>query len=32
MIGPATSFTMGVDNNMMITALWGVFIWKEIVR
>jgi hypothetical protein len=31
MIGPATSFTMNVGNTM-IAALWGVFIWKEIVR
>jgi glucose uptake protein len=28
MIGPATSFAMG-EGNTMISALWGVFIWKE---
>jgi len=28
MIGPATSFSMG-EGNTMISALWGVFVWKE---
>ena len=28
MIGPATSFAMG-EGNTMISALWGVFVWKE---
>ncbi len=28
MIGPATSFAMG-EGNTMISAAWGVFIWKE---
>jgi glucose uptake protein len=28
MIGPATSFSMG-EGNSMISALWGVFVWKE---
>ena len=28
MIGPATSFAMG-EGNTMISALWGIFIWKE---
>nr|WP_179490116.1 GRP family sugar transporter [Granulicella arctica] len=28
MIGPATSFAMG-EGNTMISALWGVFIWRE---
>ena len=28
LIGPATSFAMG-EGNTMISALWGVFIWKE---
>ena len=28
MIGPATSFSMG-EGNTMISALWGVFAWKE---
>jgi glucose uptake protein len=28
MIGPATSFAMG-EGNSMISALWGVFVWKE---
>jgi glucose uptake protein len=28
MIGPATSFAMG-EGNTMISALWGVVIWKE---
>jgi glucose uptake protein len=27
-IGPATSFAMG-EGNTMISALWGVFVWKE---
>jgi glucose uptake protein len=29
MIGPATSFSMG-EGNTMISALWGVFVWKEV--
>jgi glucose uptake protein len=28
MIGPATSFAMG-EGNTMISALWGVFVWRE---
>jgi glucose uptake protein len=28
MIGPATSFAIG-EGNTMISALWGVFIWRE---
>ena len=28
MIGPATSFSMG-EGNTMISALWGVFVWRE---
>jgi glucose uptake protein len=28
MIGPATSFSMG-EGNTMISALWGVLVWKE---
>lgn len=28
MIGPATSFAMA-QGNTMISALWGVFVWKE---
>ena len=28
MIGPATSFAMG-EGNTMISAVWGVFVWKE---
>ena len=28
MIGPATSFSLG-EGNTMISAIWGVFIWKE---
>lgn len=28
MIGPATSFAIG-EGNTMISALWGVFVWKE---
>jgi glucose uptake protein len=28
MIGPATSFAVG-EGNTMISALWGVFVWKE---
>jgi glucose uptake protein len=28
MIGPATSFSMG-QGNTMISALWGIFVWKE---
>lgn len=28
MVGPATSFSMAQDNTM-ISALWGVFVWKE---
>ena len=28
MIGPATSFAMG-EGNTMISAFWGVFVWKE---
>jgi glucose uptake protein len=28
MIGPATSFAMG-EGNTMISAVWGVFFWKE---
>jgi glucose uptake protein len=28
MIGPATSFAMG-EGNTMVSALWGVFVWKE---
>jgi glucose uptake protein len=28
MIGPATSFSVG-EGNTMISALWGVFVWKE---
>ena len=28
MIGPATSFAMG-EGNTMISALWGIFVWKE---
>jgi glucose uptake protein len=28
MIGPATSFAMG-EGNTMISALWGVFLWRE---
>lgn len=28
MVGPATSFSMA-QGNTMISALWGVFVWKE---
>jgi glucose uptake protein len=28
MVGPATSFSLG-EGNAMISALWGVFVWKE---
>ena len=28
MIGPATSFSLG-EGNTMISAVWGVFVWKE---
>jgi len=28
MIGPATSFSLG-EGNTMISAIWGVFVWKE---
>ena len=28
MIGPATSFAMG-EGNTMISAIWGIFVWKE---
>jgi len=27
-VGPATSFSMG-EGNTMISAVWGVFVWKE---
>jgi glucose uptake protein len=27
-VGPATSFSLG-EGNTMISALWGVFVWKE---
>jgi glucose uptake protein len=27
-VGPATSFSMG-EGNTMISALWGVFVWRE---
>lgn len=28
MIGPATSFSLG-EGNTMISAIWGIFVWKE---
>ena len=28
MVGPATSFSLG-EGNTMISAAWGVFVWKE---
>jgi glucose uptake protein len=28
MVGPATSFSLG-EGNTMISAVWGVFVWKE---
>jgi glucose uptake protein len=28
MIGPATSFSLG-EGNTMISAVWGIFVWKE---
>jgi glucose uptake protein len=28
MVGPATSFSVG-EGNTMISAVWGVFVWKE---
>jgi glucose uptake protein len=28
MVGPATSFSLG-EGNTMISAMWGVFLWKE---
>src|SRR6202050_4546827 len=28
MVGPATSFSLG-EGNSMISAAWGVFVWKE---
>jgi glucose uptake protein len=28
MVGPATSFSLG-EGNAMISAVWGVFVWKE---
>jgi glucose uptake protein len=28
LVGPATSFSLG-EGNTMISALWGVFVWKE---
>jgi glucose uptake protein len=28
MVGPATSFALG-EGNTMISAVWGVFVWKE---
>jgi glucose uptake protein len=28
MVGPATSFSLG-EGNTMISAVWGVFAWKE---
>jgi glucose uptake protein len=28
MVGPATSFSLG-EGNTMISAMWGVFVWKE---
>jgi glucose uptake protein len=28
MVGPATSFSLG-EGNTMISAIWGVFVWKE---
>lgn len=28
MVGPATSFSIG-EGNTMISAVWGVFVWKE---
>jgi glucose uptake protein len=28
MVGPATSFSLG-EGNTMISAVWGVFMWKE---
>ena len=31
MIGPATSFSLG-EGNTMISAIWGVFVWKEFER
>lgn len=27
-VGPATSFSLG-EGNTMISAVWGVFVWKE---
>jgi len=28
MIGPATSFSLG-EGNTMVSAIWGIFVWKE---
>jgi glucose uptake protein len=28
MVGPATSFSLG-EGNTMVSAIWGVFVWKE---
>lgn len=28
MIGPATSFSLG-EGNTMISAIWGIFVWRE---
>ena len=28
LIGPATSFSLG-EGNTMISAIWGIFVWKE---
>jgi glucose uptake protein len=28
MVGPATSFSLG-EGNTMVSAVWGVFVWKE---
>jgi len=28
MVGPATSFSLG-EGNTMISAVWGIFVWKE---
>jgi glucose uptake protein len=28
MVGPATSFSLS-EGNTMISAIWGVFVWKE---
>jgi glucose uptake protein len=28
LVGPATSFSLG-EGNTMISAIWGVFVWKE---